>query len=342
MVWVGLISYPLYLWHWPLLSFLQIIDADTPSPLARLGAVLISAALAFLTYVLVEKPIRARKNGNVKVAALCGLMLAVGGIGYGTYREDGFVSRLPEMVRGIASYQYDYQTEYREGTCFLRQDQDQGAFRDCIDPTSPGSAPLIFLWGDSHAAQLYPGMKAVMGARSRLAQFTTSACPPMLEIKILAHRDCEQINAYVVSMIAKAKPDRVLLAAQWWSTDWKAISKTIAELKRLGIRRVSVVGPVPHWNEALPKTLYRAFKEDRVFHRVPRRINFGLKKDTALDEDLRLIVEGAGAEYISARKILCNDSGCLIRVGDTVDSLVAWDASHLTRAGSLFLVSRFP
>jgi peptidoglycan/LPS O-acetylase OafA/YrhL len=342
MVWVGLISYPLYLWHWPLLSFLQIIEASTPSPLIRLGAVLISAGLASLTYVFVEKPIRTGGSGKVKVAALCCAVLAIGCIGYGTYREDGFASRFPEMLRGIASYNYDYKTEYREGTCFLRQDQDQEAFRDCVDRSGPGSAPLILLWGDSHAAHLYPGMKAVMGDKSRLAQFTASACPPIVDIKKAPHLDCEQINAYVVSMIAKTKPDRVLLAAEWSFTDSKAISKTIAVLKGLGIRQVSVVGPVPRWDEAPSKTVYRAFRKDSVFHGLPARVNSGLNKRTELDENLRLIVEGGGAEYISARNILCNDSGCLTRVGESLDSLVVWDTSHFTRAGSQFVVSRFP
>ena len=144
------------------------------------------------------------------------------------------------------------------------------------------------------------------------------------------------------SMIAKTKPDRVLLAAKWSFADSKAISKTIAVLKGLGIRQVSVVGPVPQWDEAPSKTVYRAFRKDRVFHGLPARVNSGLNKRTELDENLRLIVEGAGAEYISARNILCNDSGCLTRVGESLDSLVVWDTSHFTRAGSQFVVSRFP
>lgn len=58
MVAIGLISYPLYLWHWPILSFLRIIESETPALELRIGAVVLSLILSTLTYQLVEKPIR--------------------------------------------------------------------------------------------------------------------------------------------------------------------------------------------------------------------------------------------------------------------------------------------
>ena len=57
-VWFGLISYPLYLWHYPLLSFARILEGETPSWYIRAGAILAAIALAWLTYMLVEKPVR--------------------------------------------------------------------------------------------------------------------------------------------------------------------------------------------------------------------------------------------------------------------------------------------
>jgi peptidoglycan/LPS O-acetylase OafA/YrhL len=61
LVWFGLISFPLYLWHWPLLSFLRIIDSDAPARALRISVVLISIFLAWITYELIEKPIRFRR-----------------------------------------------------------------------------------------------------------------------------------------------------------------------------------------------------------------------------------------------------------------------------------------
>jgi hypothetical protein len=57
-VWFGLISFPLYLWHWPILSFARIVEGEVPNSSIRIAAIVISIALAWLTYKLIECPIR--------------------------------------------------------------------------------------------------------------------------------------------------------------------------------------------------------------------------------------------------------------------------------------------
>src|SRR6202451_3205907 len=78
LVAIGLISYPLYLWHWPLLSFMRIVNGTAPSPVAAALAILLSFVLAWLTYLLVEKPLRFGKSGPMKAAALFVVMAAIG------------------------------------------------------------------------------------------------------------------------------------------------------------------------------------------------------------------------------------------------------------------------
>jgi hypothetical protein len=93
LVWCGLISYPLYLWHWPLLSFAWIVEAVPPSVPTRLGLIALSVVLAWLTYRLVERPIRFGKHDALKVYLLVVLMLILGGVGLGTFYERGFPFR---------------------------------------------------------------------------------------------------------------------------------------------------------------------------------------------------------------------------------------------------------
>jgi peptidoglycan/LPS O-acetylase OafA/YrhL len=93
MVWFGLISFPLYLWHWPLLSFARIMQSETPSVTIRLGAVLLAILLAWLTYRLIERRVRAEGNTRVKVAVLVVLMIAIGVAGYAIERRAGFPER---------------------------------------------------------------------------------------------------------------------------------------------------------------------------------------------------------------------------------------------------------
>jgi peptidoglycan/LPS O-acetylase OafA/YrhL len=92
-VWFGLISFPLYLWHWPLLSFARVIEGEVPSRNIRIVAVCLSIVLAWLTYKLVERPIRFGGKAETTVTILIILMFVVGIIGYNTYARDGLKFR---------------------------------------------------------------------------------------------------------------------------------------------------------------------------------------------------------------------------------------------------------
>ena len=88
-VWFGVISYPLYLWHWPLLSFARIVEGGTPALNTRRLCVVAAVALAWLTYRLIERPIRFGGHSRVKVAAMATLMTLMGAVGVGTAMVGG-------------------------------------------------------------------------------------------------------------------------------------------------------------------------------------------------------------------------------------------------------------
>lgn len=90
---VGLISYPLYLWHWPILSFLHIIGGAAPSSIVRAAAIAVSFVLAWLTYRLVEIPVRFGKKTLPGMAALATMTIVVGCFGYGAFVREGIPSR---------------------------------------------------------------------------------------------------------------------------------------------------------------------------------------------------------------------------------------------------------
>ena len=176
---VGLISYPLYLWHWPFLAYINLIDPAQSWQL-RLEAILAAAMLAILTYHWIERPLRASRYGRWKLAMLCVAMALTGGAGLVVYSFNGVPTRLPSAIRDLANPHLapDFrQVEWREGQCFF--DIIKSDFKpQCLEQ---GSGPLLFLWGDSTSAALYPGLKQLQsGMDFRIGQYSRGGCPPSL------------------------------------------------------------------------------------------------------------------------------------------------------------------
>lgn len=101
MVAVGLISYPLYLWHWPLLAYAQVVQAGVPAASVRLAAVVASGVLAWATYAVIEKPIRHSRARKLPAVALCTLMVIAGAAGFAIFTKEGIPSR---DVANLAKY----------------------------------------------------------------------------------------------------------------------------------------------------------------------------------------------------------------------------------------------
>lgn len=99
VVWFGLISFPLYLWHWPLLSFARIYENEVPRGYIRIAAVILSILFAWLTYKFIERPIRFGRHGKIKIVMLCFLVFVVGIIGAIIYKCDFSESHTYEKLR---------------------------------------------------------------------------------------------------------------------------------------------------------------------------------------------------------------------------------------------------
>lgn len=156
MVFVGLISYPLYLWHWPLLSFLQIlVRGDLPQN-ARLAALALSFLLAWLTYRLVEVSIRGGSSSRIKVGLICLLAAVVWCAGYQLVLSKGMPSRrvveMNAVISGRMLSPYPHNTVTR---CGLDADVAK-KFPDCRSDVR--GVVRFALLGDSKAAALAPGI----------------------------------------------------------------------------------------------------------------------------------------------------------------------------------------
>ena len=160
-VWFGLISYPLYLWHWPLLSFARIIESATPSVSLRIAAITLSILLAWLTYRFIESPIRLSKASNVKTAALVIVMLVVGFVGYNTYQRDGLnfrsnVKNLKEINAEFVGPMWRYAKNEICQRKYPLPGVEKYGWWFCM--ASSEEKPTLLLLGNSYANHFFPGI----------------------------------------------------------------------------------------------------------------------------------------------------------------------------------------
>ena len=340
-VWFGKISYPLYLWHWPLLSLAMLWNnEETPAGPVRLGLVLLAIALAWLTYKFIELPIRVGSHGSTPqlVGAFClvGLLtmpiiLLNGFPGRNTNKDETrvFLDQYRKLTQlGLSDY-YQERCDFSEWTT----GKNKGSIDSACTATS-GDRPVYLLWGDSHGQALSFGIRKNISPSVQLAQVITSGCKPKLYPDPENGTDkaaCQASNEFAIEFIKKYKPARVFIAqgGDHQLTDWTEVAGLVGANRG----ELVLVGPVPQWRPSLPVIVARDLKARRDY------IGEGLDiKILEIDGKLHAIYAGSKVRFVSVIDKLCRRNECRAKVPsyDGFD-LMALDYGHLTPAGSDFV-----
>ncbi|MEO6746289.1 MAG: acyltransferase family protein, partial [Caldimonas sp.] len=183
MVWIGLISYPLYLWHWPILAFLRITAVFKSELAIGLCAIGASFVLSWLTYRFIERPFRAAHptrpaqprraastrtwSPNVKAVGLVACMLLSALLGGAIFRTDGELHK--DRFKVAALPPLPDKKVFEELKIYEHYDRPNTSCRDKLKMDEPfneevcvtnSSAPKVLFFGDSHAMGLYSAIFA--------------------------------------------------------------------------------------------------------------------------------------------------------------------------------------
>ncbi|CAI8727079.1 acyltransferase family protein [Pseudomonas sp. IT-P395] len=174
---IGLISFPLYLWHWPLLAFARIVQSEETSIEIRSAAVAASILLAWITYSLIEKPLRA---GIVKqprqTPAFVGLMIVIAIGGFATYKHP---AATPLETKNEVARAIEINTAISLTNCATRfPDWNTMTDNPCLIQDGLITSAVI---GDSHAAHLFAGLSTYSKADKGLAVFPASCAAPFYD-----------------------------------------------------------------------------------------------------------------------------------------------------------------
>ena len=316
---IGLISYPLYLWHWPLLSLLRNFDR-APSTAAICATVALAFVLATLTWRTVERPLVALRLRPL-AATLAAAMLA--GVGLAAAAREAMPAESNEIANAACTARYPFRPD---GLWFCRLSKD--------------TAPTVLLLGDSHANHLYDGVAEVFPNDAVLA---IGACMPTVGLVYPGRADggdaCVNERFAVQSeylqrqAIEKAPLRWVVLSAMWRSFDAEG-----REIDSWTGAPTSTFGPVT--GSALDAYVAGIERQlDRLGNDVavtivldtPRR---GLAVDVQRQRQapfrqriVALAQRRANVQVLDPMTTLCGDTWC------------AWnrlrDANHLSHAGSV-------
>lgn len=339
VVFIGLISYSLYLWHWPLLVFEGLgclfhtrlsLTAD------RLSIVPVAFVMATLSWRFVERPFRATTSsltrGHRALFALAG-MGVVSVLALAILVARGFPQRFqPEAVR-LASYvsRHDSSNPTRLGKCFVSASLAEFNQQQCL-PDTPDRQTYLLI-GDSHAAHFFPGLLSVYGDKYTIAQANATGCLPVLRDSA-GSSVCAQMNRFVFDQyLPSHRISRVLISSRWRDeSDISALSNTVQWLQARNIV-ATVIGPTPEFDAPLPIVLASAVNEGNPSE-VEGHI---LQKSAVLNRRMAQAMKAIQASYIDAYSLLC-PSQCTYTYKQ---SPVMFDTGHLTVAGSDFLVRQF-
>jgi peptidoglycan/LPS O-acetylase OafA/YrhL len=205
MVFVGLISYPLYLWHWPILTFVRIMHFGEPTAGDIWAAVAASTLLAWLTYRIVEKPIRFGKRNTWKMTAGALAILGLVGLtGLITFKNNGLEFRNGMQALGVKVKDLSWNvTTLNYAKCDRYLTEEEPKVDNC-SISKNGTQPTIAILGDSHADSIFHGIVKNDGRSWLLV--SNNNCPPIIDVSAHSRiRDCESVVKKSVDYVANSK-----------------------------------------------------------------------------------------------------------------------------------------
>ena len=346
IVFIGLISYSLYLWHWPIFVFERYETYGALSSVQIALGIALSAALAALSWRYVERPFRANRHlfTRQRLFRLAGAAMAASLVVAGTlYVLDGLPQRFTPEVRRILAESTD--VEKRRHDCFNRT-PDEVERGDYCTIGDPNAFEATFLyWGDSHADALLPAVeKAALAAHRKGFFVGHGRCPPMLDLMLTDEptNRCAKLNADALKIAMSPNITTVIMAARWayydkgsgygvdanetrrlidlepgapkgetqHETFVRILGRTVRVLLAAD-KKVVLVAPVPEVGVPVPETLAHALLARRSIDIRPTTAGYRARQDGVLAA-LAKMRQKYNVAIVDPAAALCADGRCAV------------------------------
>lgn len=341
LVFIGSISYPLYLWHWPTLTFARILESKTPDSDIKIVAVFISIILAWLTYKFIENPIRFGRQGVAKSFFLIFTLVAVGLSGYAIYKNNGLETRASEIKFSAQNIEQQF-----EEKCSLEFKNIPKTH--CAEIGADENIALII--GDSHVRHYFEILKSqVIESGLGVVAISKGGCPFFLDTNVPNVKECLDANNEVIDYIQGNKDRiKVIFMAGQYSTyvrsgallDEKRKSRGFSEalratMKKLEDHNVIFLDQIPPISFDPKICIDRPFSiSDRSTECRNNKADVMLALDSYRSQSNEVIYENKNLYRFDVDDILCGEDFC-----EATDdgSLLYYDRTHLNPNGVSFV-----
>lgn len=374
---IGLLSYSLYLWHWPVIVFTQYRLGHLLTGVEASGVITLSLLAAYLSWRFVEQPVRRRLVMATRPALFRAGAVAMGvavAAGFAIPAADGVPSRLPAEVLAFYQAKADV-NEYGDAKCFEDHAAAIGSATAmhstslCSMGAPRAGAAAFLVWGDSHAAAMAPAIATAAQGPGKHGVFVgRGGCLPLIgydanNSNTARRAACRARNNAVVDMVARERIPLVFLVGRWprevlgaengkegpfydpaapYETHdrSRAVAAGLnATLASLGARgaRVVLVMDVPEPGYDVPVALARAALRKTPVNVNPSRAAVELRQKLA-----RNVLTGAAkkwhVQFVDPTSAFCDASSCAVEVHGVPRYV---DADHITRTMSVSLARLF-
>lgn len=338
---IGLISYSLYLWHWPLIVFAEYARDAKLAGLWQVGIIAASFVLAWLSWRFVEQPFRSpARFDQRRILVWSGVGMALLGTAAAMMLPlGGWAARFAPEVARYASAKDDFSP--RRAACLT--ERLDSAPEECVIGAA-GAAPTALLWGDSHGVELAWALGQEYAARGEaLIQRTRGSCPPLTGLHRAKDPDCQRFNAAVRQQIAATPALQTVYLAGYWDehrgdpATLARLDATIAQIRAAG-RRAVVIGPVPSQDWNVPRRLARlaARGQNQDAHGIDEA-TYRTRNAWFLSAYPRWQAQGVGL-IDPARGLFDSGKGMIVKQGDPL----YFDSHHISVAGARAILAADP
>lgn len=378
LVYLGLISYSLYLWHWPVVVYAKQFLINEPTGWQVTAIIATSILLASLSWRFVEQPFRDRSRfkGRKRLFATAAAVVLVASLPAAAFVvSDGLPGRstaadLGEVVAADPGWQH-----------WKRCEELAEENRERPELCRLGAAertPTVLLWGDSHALSLASAVNLAAIARDKAGLMAVrTGCPPLIGIDRPGRTSCAEFNAAILDRLAaETGIGTVILAARWTlsaegsrykqeegaavelrdvgagsgekgsagGTDTNGnlfalgIERTIAEVAALG-RRIVLVGQVPEVGYDVPAAAFAArLRGTDVTAAIGPTLAEYRDRTARVRPVLEAIAARTGVTYLQPATRLCDEERCRVVIDDVP---LYRDDNHLSLRGNVFVSDLF-